>query len=95
MAKRVRRITPDFLKRVIKEEARKLRLETSDPIAAGVKEAEKVTADEVDADEYAASLEKDIDHIKALKIHERRLIRKIKKIREAKRFLANRVADKV
>ena len=95
MAKRVRRITPDFLKQVIKEEARKLRLETSDPIAAGVEDPEKVEADEVDADAYAGSLEKDIDHIKALKIHERRLIQKIKKIREAKRLLANRVADKV
>ena len=95
MAKRVRRITPDFLKKVIKEEARKLRLETSDPIAAGVEAPEKVEADEVDADAYAGSLEKDIDHIKALKIHERRLIQKIKKIREAKRLLANRVADKV
>ena len=95
MSKRVRRITPNFLKKVIREEARKLQTETSDPIASGVDDAEKVEAEEVDAAEYAGSLEKDIDHIKALKIHERRLIRKIAKIREAKRLLANRVADRV
>jgi hypothetical protein len=95
MAKRVRKITPAFLKRVIKEEARKLRLETSDPIEAGVEDPAKVAAEETDADELAGSLAKDLDHIKALKIHERRLVKKIKQIREAKQKLANRIAKRV
>ena len=88
MAKRVRKITPKFLKKIIVDEARKLRVET-------LESGEKIEAEEVDADEYADSLEKDIDHIKALKIQERRLIRKIKQIREAKHRLVRRVARRV
>ena len=95
MAKRVRKITPAFLKKVIKEEAKKLQLETSDPIEAGVEDPAKVAAEETDADKLAGSLAKDLDHIKALKIHERRLGKKIKQIREAKKLLADRIAKRV
>ena len=92
MAKRVRKITPAFLKRIIMDEARKLQKET---LETGVSETEKVDAEETDADEYADSLVKDIDHIKALKIQEKKLIRKIKQIREAKNRLVLRVTDKI
>lgn len=93
MSKRVRRITPDFLKKIVIEEAQKLRKESVE--GGELTPAEKVDAEEVDASEYAGSLEKDIDHIKALKIHEKRLITKIKQIREAKNILAKRIASKV
>ena len=93
MSKRVRRITPDFLKQIVMEEAQKLKNESVE--GGELTPAEKVDAEEVDASEYAGSLEKDIDHIKALKIHEKRLIKKIKQIREAKNILANRIASKV
>ena len=93
MSKRVRKITTGFLKKVIMDEARKLRLET---ISGGELEPiEKVDAEEVDASEYADSLEQDIDYIKVLKIHERRLIKKIKKIRETKRRLASKIIGKI
>jgi len=93
MAKRVRKITPDFLKKVIKEEARKLRQEA---VSGGELEPiEKVDAEEVEASEFADSIAKDLDHIKALKITERRLIKKIKKIREAKELLTRRIAKRV
>jgi|TARA_R110000824_G_scaffold41100_5_gene122614 hypothetical protein len=93
MAKRVRKITPSFLKKVIREEARRLRTES---ITGGELEPiEKVEAEEVDADEYAGSLEKDLDHIKVLKIQEKKLIKKIKQIREAKSFLTKRIAERV
>lgn len=93
MAKRVRKITPEFLKKVIKEEAHKLRLET---VSGGELEpVEKVDAEEVEASEFADSIAKDLDHIKALKITERRLIRKIKQIREAKEQLTRRIAKRV
>jgi len=95
MSRRVRKLTANSLKRMIQEEARKLQVETSDPIAAGVEKIEKVKAEEVDADELAGSLEKDIDYIKALKIHEARLMSKIKKIKEAKNLLSKRIADKI
>jgi|TARA_R110001583_G_scaffold11663_1_gene52514 hypothetical protein len=93
MAKRVRKITPNFLKRIVVEEARKLQ---SESITGGELEpTEKVDAEEVEADEYADSLEKDIDHIKVLKIQEKKLVKKIKQIRETKQRLANRIAKRV
>ena len=63
----------------------------SDPIVQGIEDPEKVSADEVDADEYADSLEKDLDHLKALKIQEKKLRRQLKKISEAKKVLVSRL----
>lgn len=95
MAKRVRKLTADSLKKMIQEEAQKLHLETSDPIASGVDKIEKVEAEEVDAKEIAGSIEKDIDYIKALKIHEAKLVSKLAKIQEAKDLLSKRIAEKI
>ena len=96
MGRRVRKLTAETLKRMIKEEARRLQIEaTSDPLAAGVEKPEKVKAEETDADDYADSLEKDIDYIKALKIHEARLSRNLKKIKRAKSALGRRIAEKI
>ena len=93
MAKRVRRITPSFLKNIIMEEAAKLKTEA---ISGGELEpVEKVDAEEVDASEYADSLEKDIDHLKALKINERKLIKTIRKLRERKEVLRKRIAKRI
>ena len=64
------RITSRFLKRIVLEEMDKMK-----PLAA---------AEEVDADEFANSLEKKIDYVKALKIEESRLLNRLKKIREQK-----------
>ena len=93
MSKRVRRITPSVLRKIVVEEAQNMQTEA---VTGGdLTPTEKVEAEEVEASDYAGSLEKDIDHIKALKIHERKLIKKIKQIREAKSILANRIASKV
>ena len=95
MSRRVRKLTPKTLKRMIKEEAKKIQLETSDPIAAGLDDTEKVSADEVDADELAGSLEKDLDHLKVLKIHEARLVGKLKRLREARALLRKRITKRI
>ncbi len=95
MGRRVRKLTPAALKQMIKEEARKIQRESSDPIVAGVDDIEKVSAEETDADELAGALEKDIDHLKALKIHERRLVRKLKRLREAKTYLRRRITKRI
>ena len=95
MSKRVRKLTATSLKRMIKQEAKHLRLETSDPIAAGIEDPEKVAAEEVDAGDLAGSLEKDIDHIKVLKIHESKLIKRLKRLREAKSFLRKRITKRI
>ncbi|MEC7530521.1 MAG: hypothetical protein VYD10_00380 [Actinomycetota bacterium] len=89
MAKRIK-LTPDLLRKIVLEERDRI-LNESDPIEAGVDDVAKVAADEKDADEYQDTLAKDIDHMKALKIEEARSIARLKKIREAKQRLKNRV----
>ena len=94
MAKRVKRMTPNVLKRMIVQEARKLRLEV---LETGEDDPEKVAkkAPEVDADEYADSIEQDIDWMKALKIHERLLTKKLRKLREAKKKIRRRITRNI
>ena len=95
MGNRVRKLTAESLKTMNQEEARKIQLETSDPIAAGVEKPEKVKAEETDADEQAQALEKDIDFVKALKIHESRLEKQLRKIKKAKTLLGKRITDNI
>ena len=95
MSRRVRKLTPHTLKRMIREEARKIQSESSDPIVAGHDDVEKVSAEEVDADELAGSLEKDIDHLKVLKIHEAKLVSKLRRLREAKKLLRSRITKSI
>lgn len=94
MAKRVRRLTPSILKNMIMQEARKLRLEV---LETGEEDSEKVAdkAPEVDADDYADSIEQDIDWMKALKIHERLLAKKLRRLREAKKRVGRRLTRKI
>lgn len=92
MAKRVRRITPKFLKKIIVQEARKLRMET---LEQGKDDVDKVSADETDADDFANTLEKEIDFIKALKIKEARLVKNLRRIREAKTKLRRKIARRI
>ena len=91
MSRRVRKLTPSLLRKMVMEEKKRMMRETSDPVAAGIEDPEKVDAEEADADELADTLEKDIDHMKVLKIHERKLQRKLKRITEAKKKISNRV----
>jgi DNA-binding transcriptional regulator YhcF (GntR family) len=48
-------------------------------------------ADEVDADEYAETLEKHVDHAKALKTEEARLARRLRRIKEQRTALVRRM----
>ena len=90
----IKKLTPSLLKKMVLQERKRMD-ETSDPVAAGVEDPEKVKAEEVDADELAGSLEKDLDHLKALKIQERKIHQKLKQIRETKRILVKRVAKRI
>lgn len=94
MSRRVKKMTPNMLKKMIVQEARKLRMEV---LETGEESSEKVAdkAPEVDADEYADSIEQDIDWMKALKIHERRLARKLQEVRSAKRRIGRRLSKKI
>ncbi len=88
--RRMKKLTPALLRRMVLKERRKIS-ETSDPIAAGVEDVEKVEAEEVDAGDQAKTLEKDIDHLKALKIKEAKLRRELRRVHEARKRLGKRV----
>ncbi len=92
MSKRVKKVTPSILKRMIVQEARKLRMEV---LETGQENIEKVAAEEVDADELAGSIESDIDFIKVLKIKESRLLRKLKEVKKAKAAARSRLVKRI
>lgn len=92
MATRVRKITPEFLQKIVAEEARKLKLET---LEMGKDHPEKVKPEEVDAGDLADTLAKDIDHLKALKIHEQKLLNAVKQIREAKQKIRAKIENQI
>ncbi len=83
-----RKLTPGLLRKIIEEEVSKFGdMET-------VEKAAKDT-EETDADELADSLEKHIDYVKALKVEEARVVRRLAKIRETKQRILKRIATKV
>tara|TARA_Y100001970_G_C14150833_1_gene812610 strand:- start:1078 stop:1350 length:273 start_codon:yes stop_codon:yes gene_type:complete len=90
MAKQIK-LTPALLRKLVLQEKRKIQ----ESLEQGEEEVEKVDAEETDADEMADSIEKDIDFIKALKIQENILNRKMKKVQEAKKRLKNRLQKKL
>ena len=94
MSRRVRKLTPASLKRMIQEEAKKLQTEITDPVEQGG-DIEKVEAEEKDADEQADTLAHDIDHLKVLKIHEAKLVTKLKRLRGVKTRLRRRITKSV
>lgn len=93
-----RKLTPELLRKIVLEEKNKMLREaaiSNDPVASGKEHAEDLTVPEVDADGYADTLAQEIDHMKALKIHEQRLTAKLREIQEAKKRLRERVAKKI
>tara|TARA_B100000085_G_scaffold225535_1_gene211025 strand:- start:50 stop:325 length:276 start_codon:yes stop_codon:yes gene_type:complete len=88
MAKNVK-LTPSLLKKIVLEEKRKI-MET---LEQGKEDSEKVKAEELDADEQAEALEKDIDFIAALKIQESILKKKYAKVQAAKRRLVKKISE--
>jgi len=91
MAK-TRKLTPAVLRKLVLQEKRRIQ----EALESGaLEDVEKTKAEEVDADEYANSLEQDIDWMKALKIHERRLKLKLKRIQENRSKLRRRITKKL
>jgi len=95
-------LSPAMLKRIVLEEKtkldrRKLRALTNEVLETGESESEKVAAKapEVDADELADTLEQDVDWMKALKIHERRLRNKLSRVNEAKKKIRKRIIRRI
>ena len=84
----VKTLTPRLLRKIIEEEVAKF---------GDMEDTEKRAkdTDEVEADEFADSLEKQIDYVKALKIEETRLTTRLKKIQENKRVLIKKINAKL
>ena len=85
-----KKITGNQLKKFILSEIAKL---NEEKMTGELQDVEKVAKDveEVEASEYASALEQDIDFMKALKIQEARLIKKLRQINEVKGKLRNRM----
>lgn len=84
-----KKLTPALLRSIIEEEVSKSFGDMEDV----EKKADKT--EETDADEYADALEKHIDYVKALKVEESRLVKRLGKIREAKQRVLKKIASKV
>ena len=86
MTKKIK-LTPAMLRKLVMEEKKKIQ----EALEQGEENVDKVDAEEVDAADYADSLEKDIDHIAALKIQESILKRKYAKVKAAKKRLVKKI----
>ena len=87
-------LTPAILRKIILEERENLMIE-GDPFEDGISDLKKVKADEVEPDDLADTLAKEIDHIKALKIKETKLTRELRVIKEAQNKLRKRVLERL
>jgi hypothetical protein len=94
MSRRVKRLTPSMLRRLVLEEKARV-LRESDPIEAGIDDLAKVAPEEVDAGDEADTIAKDIDIMAALKIEEGKLKKKLRRVNEAKKKLSRRIVKKV
>ena len=93
---KAKKLTPALLRKMIISEKRKFLKEGSDdPIASGVEDPAKIKAKEVDADDLSNTLEKDIDHLKVLKVEERKIRAKLKAVTEIKNKLRSRILRKL
>lgn len=90
---RSQKLSGSALKKYILGEARRLQKEnlgSADPM-----KPVDASAEEYEAGEEADQLEKDIDHIKALKIEEARLIKRLQRLREVKKIVKKRMLKKI
>ena len=76
------KLTSEMLRRIVAEEMKGF---------GKMGRPEDEHAEEVDADGYAETLEKHVDHAKALKMEEARLTRRLRHIREQRTALVKRM----
>jgi len=91
MSKKYRKLTPTLLKKIVLFEQRRM----SEALEQGEEDIEKVDAEEVPAKDLADSIEQDIDWMKALKIQERRIVKKLNEVRKAQRRIRAKLKRKL
>ena len=87
------KVTSSVLRRLINEEKRRI-METLELGASTPEEAAKKTQ-VVDASGYPKSLGAAVDHYKLMKIQEAKLIRQLKKLREAKAKVEKKLLNSI
>lgn len=80
------KLTTEALRTLIQEEAAKFTRDTPEEVADDV--------EEVDAGDLADTLEKPVNMMKALKIEEAKLVRRLARVREHASRLAKKIAKK-
>lgn len=88
-----RKITANLIRKMIQEEKQNI-LETLELGAKSPSEAAKKTK-EVDADKLSKTLADDLNHYKAMKIHEKKLLQQLKLIREAKEKIKTKLLEEL
>ena len=86
---RRRKLTNNVLRRLIKEERKKLQ----ETLELGLSHPEDVAkrTKEIKAEKYASTLEDAVNHYKLMKLKEAKLKKQLQKIQEAKRVLKKRM----
>jgi hypothetical protein len=84
------KLTPSLLRSIIEEEVGKFGDE--EDVEKRAKDTEEIDADELGTDK---SVDKHIDYMRALKIEESRLIRRIGQIKEALKRASNKLIAKI
>jgi hypothetical protein len=90
--KRSRKLTRHSLRSLVLKEAKKLQNEA---LAQKIEDTSKVKADEYEAGEEAETLAQGIDFLKKLNIHEKRVLRKLRQIREHKKLLRKKLINEL
>jgi hypothetical protein len=86
-----KKLTPEILKQMIIEEAAKLQKEV---LEQEVEDVEDVETEEIEGGDWAV-LNQPIDFMKALKIQERKLVKQLKAVREAKAVVGRKIVSSI
>lgn len=98
MAAKVVKLTTQMMKKLVQEEAAKLmkgRALTEEKAENESPELDAEAPKEVEADELADTLEKHIDHYKANKVKEAKLVAQLKALRESNARIKAKIASRL
>ena len=91
MRRNTRRTRKNSVKKMSASSLRKFVMREAAKLSGELEDVSKVQAEEVEADEYADTLEQDIDMYKAMQIKEARMRREYRKlVREARKVRRNK-----
>ena len=102
MRRNTRRTRKNSTKKMSASSLRKFVMREAAKLSGELEDVSKVQAEEVEADEYAETLEQDIDMYKAMQIKEarmrrqyRKLVREARKVRRNKQLAKKRILRKL